>query len=152
MHDDDMALIRDELILKQVANFKPDAIVLQCGSDALLEDPQSRLALSNNAHWAVVAALKPLAPRFLVLGGGGYNPWSVGRCWTGVWATLAGHEIPERLNAPAEAVLRALKWEGQSRLKAPLEQWVTTLRDPDRNGPISTEIRSRLKTLSQSVN
>ena len=147
MNDDDTALIREELILPLIANFSPDAIVLQCGADALLEDPQSRLALSNNAHWAVVAALKPLAPRFLALGGGGYNPWSVGRCWTGVWATLAGHEIPDRLDAPAEAVLRALKWEGQSRIKTPPEPWVTTLRDPHRNGPLSDVIKSRLKSL-----
>ena len=29
----------------------------------------------------VVRALMGLAPRLIVLGGGGYNPWSVGRCW-----------------------------------------------------------------------
>ena len=76
------------------------------------EDPLSRLSLSNNAHWAVVAALRPLAPRLLVLGGGGYNPWSVGRLWTGIWAVLAGHEIPDRLPAEAEAVLRGLRLAG----------------------------------------
>jgi hypothetical protein len=50
-------------------------------------------------------------PRLLVLGGGGYNPWSVGRLWTGVWATLNGHEIPERLPQEGEEVLRALRWD-----------------------------------------
>ena len=147
MNDDEMAQIREGLLLPLIANFSPDAIVLQCGADALLEDPQSRLALSNNAHWAVVSALKPLSPRFLVLGGGGYNPWSVGRCWTGVWATLTGREIPDRLDGRAEAVLRDLKWEGQTRIKSPPEPWVTTLRDPARNGPVSDIIKSHLKTL-----
>jgi acetoin utilization protein AcuC len=29
--------------------------VLQCGADAVEEDPLSRLTLSNNAHWDVLA-------------------------------------------------------------------------------------------------
>ena len=148
MHDDDMARIREEMILPLVQNFAPDAIVLQCGADALLEDPQSRLALSNNAHWAVVASLKPLAPRYVVLGGGGYNPWSVGRCWTGVWATLAGHDIPERLPDAAQNVLRDLKWDGQSRVRIPPEHWITTLRDAPRGGAPSAEVKERIKTLT----
>ena len=43
----------------------------------------------------------------LVLGGGGYDPWSVGRCWAGVWATLAGQDIPDRCRRRREAVLAA---------------------------------------------
>jgi acetoin utilization protein AcuC len=35
--------------------FAPEAIVLQCGADAVEEDPLSRLSLSNNAHWACCA-------------------------------------------------------------------------------------------------
>jgi acetoin utilization protein AcuC len=148
LHDDDMALIRDALILPAVAGFRPDAIVLQCGADAVLEDPQSRLCLSNNTHWAIVAALRPLAPRYLVLGGGGYNPWSVGRLWTGVWATLAGAEIPDRLPMSAEAVLRALRWDGQKRFTGPPEAWTTTLRDPARYGPISDQVRADTASLA----
>jgi acetoin utilization protein AcuC len=60
------------------------------------EDPQAHLDLTNNAHWAVVKSLSGMAPRFLVLGGGGYNPWSGGRLGSGVWATLCGAEVPER--------------------------------------------------------
>jgi acetoin utilization protein AcuC len=147
-HDDEMALVRDRLILPAVAAFRPDAIVLQCGADGVREDPQARLGLSNNAHWAIVAALRPLAPRYLVLGGGGYNPWSVARLWTGVWGILAGEEIPDRLPPPAEAVLRAIRWEDQARVKLPPEPWVTTLRDPHRGGPPGEEVRSRLAALA----
>lgn len=149
MHDDDMAAILDQLIVPRVAEFKPDAIVLQCGADALKEDPQSRLALSNNAHWAVVAALRSLSPRYVVLGGGGYNPWSVGRCWTGVWAMLAGHEVPDHLPSEAKAVLAGLVWEGQKRFKQPEPHWVTTLRDAPRHGALSHDIQERLKILSE---
>ena len=74
---------------------------MQCGADAVEEDPLSRMSCSNRAHWRVVGALAAMTERFLVTGGGGYNPWSVGRLWTGVWAVLSGQEIPDRL--PPEA-------------------------------------------------
>jgi acetoin utilization protein AcuC len=144
LNDSEMALIREAAILPLVAGFAADAVVLQCGADAVEEDPLSRLALSNNAHWAVVAALRPLAPRYLVLGGGGYNPWSVGRLWTGVWATLAGAEIPDRLPLEAEAVLRGLRWDNHRRGRNPPEHWFTTLRDSPRDGAVRPEIRTRV--------
>lgn len=148
LHDDEMALIRDDMILPLVLGFRPDAIVLQCGADAVTEDPQSRLTLSNNAHWAIVAALRPLAYRYLVLGGGGYNPWSVGRLWTGVWATLNGHDIPDVLPPAAQGVLGALRWDGPIRQQHPEPHWNTTLRDAPRNGAIREEVRSYVQQLA----
>ncbi|WP_436399621.1 acetoin utilization protein AcuC [Roseobacter sp. S98] len=147
LNDTEMAFIREELILPKVAAFRPDAVVLLCGADGVEEDPLAHLSLSNNAHWAVVRALMGIAPRFLVLGGGGYNPWSVGRLWTGVWATLNGHDIPDRLPAEAENVLRALTFEGNRRGKNPPEHWFTTLRDAPRDGPVRDEIRERVAVL-----
>ncbi len=148
LNDTEMAHIRDTLILPAVTRFAPDAVVLQCGADAVLEDPQSRLALSNNAHWAVVAALGPLSPRYLVLGGGGYNPWSVGRLWTGVWATLNGHDIPGVLPGPAQDVLRALAWDRRGRPLAPEPHWLDTLRDPPRPGPVRDDVRVHTAALA----
>ena len=146
-HDGEMALVREALILPAVAGFRPDAVVLQCGADGVFEDPQSKLALSNNAHWAIVDGLRGMAPRYLVLGGGGYNPWSVGRLWTGVWGVLAGQEIPDRLPAPAQEVLAALRWEGAKRFAGPPADWVGTLRDAPREGPVGAEVRARLAAL-----
>ena len=150
LNDTEMAAIRDRLILPALVGFAPDAIVLQCGADAVSEDPLSRLTLSNNAHWAIVAALMALGcPRLLVLGGGGYNPWSVGRLWTGVWATLNGHDIPDHLPEAAQAVLRALVWEKPPQAgRSPPAHWFTTLRDAPRPGPIRTEVAERIATLA----
>lgn len=145
--DDGAAFARDEIILPVVAQFQPDAIVLQCGADAVLEDPQSRMAWSNRAHWAIVAALKTMAPRYLVLGGGGYNPWSVGRCWTGVWGTLNGHEMPDLLPSPAQNVLRSLVWDGQRRVKTPPEEWLTRLADEPRPLGVPEIVRARVAQL-----
>ncbi|MDD9726719.1 acetoin utilization protein AcuC [Roseovarius sp. SK2] len=144
-HDDDFALLRDEVLLPAVQDWRPEVIVLQCGADAVLEDPLARLALSNNAHWQVVTALKQMAPRLLVLGGGGYNPWTVGRLWSGVWATLNGFEIPDRLPERARSVLAALSWTRQ-RGDRP-DHLVETLRDTPRHGPVQNEIRRRVQVL-----
>lgn len=147
-NDSEMRAVLHGLILPRLAAFRPDALVLQCGADAVEEDPLSRLSLSNNAHWDAVAALRGAAPRVLVLGGGGYNPWTVGRLWTGNWAVLNGHEIPDRLPEEAEAVLRGLRWTGARAGKAPPEHWFTTLRDAPREGPVRGEVRERIAALA----
>jgi acetoin utilization protein AcuC len=140
-HDDELAYVLEAGILPTLEAFEPQALVLQGGSDAVAEDPLSRLELSNGALWRVVAGVAGLAPRLLVLGGGGYNPWSVGRAWTGIWATLNGHPIPERLPPAAEEVLRGLSWR-HSRGRNPPESWFTTLADPPRRGPVRTEVKT----------
>jgi acetoin utilization protein AcuC len=148
-NDSEMRAALEGLILPRLSAFRPEAVVLQCGADAVEEDPLSRLALSNNAHWAVVAAVKAAAPRLLVLGGGGYNPWTVGRLWAGNWAVLNGYEIPERLPAEAEAVLRGIVWTGARAGRAPPAHWMTTLRDAPREGEVRDEVRGRLRALAE---
>lgn len=148
LNDTEFRAILDGLILPRLAAFKPEAIVLQAGADALLEDPLSRLSLSNNAHVAALRAIRPLSPRLLLLGGGGYNPWSVGRCWTALWATLAGFDIPDRLPDAAADVLRALSWNGGARPR-PQEAMLTTLLDPPREGPLRPEVTDRLRHLAR---
>ncbi len=139
LNDSEMRVLLQRAILPLMAAHRPQAIFLQCGADALEEDPLSRLSLSNNAHWAVVGAVRDLAPRLIVTGGGGYNPWSVSRCWAGVWATLNGAPIPPHLPPAAEAVLRALRYN-RAAGRNPPEHWFTTLRDTPREGSVRPEI------------
>lgn len=147
-NDTEFRAVLHGLILPRLAAHRPQAIVLQAGADSLLEDPLSRLALSNRAYVQALTEIRPLAPRLLLLGGGGYNPWSVGRCWTALWATLAGLEIPDRLPEDAAAVLSALSWGGGTR-PAPDPHMLTTLLDPPRDGPIRAEITDRLAHLAR---
>lgn len=139
-NDSEMLWVLHEAILPIARHLRPQAIMLQCGADALEEDPLARLALSNNAHRAVVAAVGALAPRLIVLGGGGYNPWTVARCWAGVWGTLAGQVMPERLPPAAEAVLRGLTF-ARAAGRNPPEAWFTTLVDPPRRGVVRAVVR-----------
>jgi acetoin utilization protein AcuC len=148
-NDTEMRAVLNGLILPRVQAFAPDAIVLQAGADALLEDPLSRLCLSNRAYLEVLRGLRALSPRLLLLGGGGYNPWSVGRCWTALWGELLGQEAPERLPDAAQAVLGALTWGGGGR-PLPDALMLATLLDPPREGPLRREIRDRLAVLARA--
>ncbi len=148
-NDAEMSLILNELILPMIEKCAPEAIILQCGADAVEEDPQSHLSLSNNAHFEVVRNLKRLAPRLLVLGGGGYNPWSVGRLWTGVWGILNDCEMPDSLPNAAQEVLRALSFEGNRRGKNPPDHWFTTLQDAPRRGEIHPKTAADVAFLKQ---
>ncbi|MCA8879717.1 MAG: acetoin utilization protein AcuC [Rhodobacteraceae bacterium] len=147
-NDTEMAVLTDAVILRQVAAFRPDAVVLQCGADAILEDPMSRLAVSNNAHLDVLRGLRPLAPRLLVLGGGGYNPWSVGRLWTRVWGALNGWDAPDPLPPAARAVLSGLAWTGLRAGRRTEPHWFETLADRRREGPVRPEVRALVDELT----
>ncbi|MEQ6249299.1 acetoin utilization protein AcuC [Sulfitobacter sp. HNIBRBA3233] len=148
LNDSEMAYIRETLILPKVEAFAPDAIVFLCGADAVEDDPLAHLSLSNNAHWDILRGLMALgAPRLLVLGGGGYNPWTVGRLWAGVWAVLNGYDPATPLSPEAKQVLRALTFEGNRRGRNPPEHWFSTLRDPPREGAIRDEIIERVQYL-----
>ncbi|WP_420861050.1 acetoin utilization protein AcuC [Algirhabdus cladophorae] len=139
-NDTEAGAICEGVILPAVQSFGPDALVVQCGADALLEDPQSRLELSNLSYLEALRGLMPLSEHRLVLGGGGYNPWSVGRAWTAIWGLLSGQPAPVRLPAAAEAVLRGIEWSGNSRAKNPPEYLFTTLLDTPRRGPVRPQI------------
>jgi len=129
--DAQMARLRDEVALPAVRAFRPDAIVLQCGSDAVAADPQSRLSLSNNAYVDWVRTFLGLSPRTLITGGGGYNPWTVARTWTALWGVASGQELPRALSGAARDVLKALTWTRGGKPRAPDPEWTTTLLDPD---------------------
>ena len=143
-NDSEFAHVMHEAVLPLIERRRPQAIMLQAGADGLQEDPQAKLSLSNNTHRDVVRAVMDLSPRLVVLGGGGYNPWSVGRCWALIWGILNNHPIPDRLPPDAEAVLRGLRFD-HSVGRNPPEHWFTTLHDAPRTGPVRDEIRHLVK-------
>jgi acetoin utilization protein AcuC len=140
LNDSELRWLLEEAVLPEGARFAPDAVVVTCGTDALAGDPLSRLALSNVALWDAVEDVIGLARPAVVLGGGGYNPWTLARCWTGLWGRLAGHELPSRLPPPAQQILAALECDlvdEEDRQPA----WVTTLVDARNEGPVRAEVR-----------
>ena len=139
-NDSEFGYLMRHAVLPLIERRRPQAIMLQAGADGLEEDPLAKLSLSNNTHRAVVQAVMARATRLVVLGGGGYNPWTVGRCWALIWGTLNDYHIPDRLPAVAEAGLRSLRFD-RAAGRNPPEHWFTTLLDWPREGPVRAEIR-----------
>ncbi len=140
-NDSEMAFLFNDFILPLVENHGPEAIIIQTGADSLADDLMMELALSNRAHASVVKTLIRAAPRLLVLGGGGYNPCAVARCWAGIWAVVNDIEVPERLPEAGEAVLRELAQQHLSLGHKPPEHWFTTLADEPRTGKIRESVK-----------
>ena len=137
--DGELDVLMERVVMPLGRRFAPEVLVIQCGADALADDPLARLELSNRALGDAVARSVQRCGRVLVTGGGGYNPWSVARCWSGVWATLCGHAVPDGLDGPAEAVLRDFTWN-RAAGRNPPGRWFTTLADAPNVGPVRDEI------------
>ena len=149
-NDSELEYLLDAAVVPALEAFAPEALILQCGADALAEDPMSKLALSNRAYWSAVRRMRGLAPRMLVLGGGGYNPWAVARCWSGIWAVLNDLPIPERLPEGAESILREVEWS-HSLARNPPDAWFTTLADLPRPGPVRGEVRALARPMRHAA-
>jgi acetoin utilization protein AcuC len=139
-NDSELRWLLDEVVLPAGAAFSPDALVITCGTDALAGDPLSRMALSNGALWDAVDGLIRLAGPAVVLGGGGYNPWTLARCWTGLWGRLSGRRFPDALPPEAQLVLADLQCDlvDDEDLKC---EWFKALADAPNEGPARTEVR-----------
>lgn len=61
--------------------YRPTAIVLQCGADSLAGDRLGCFSLSSKGHGECVNFVKDFNVPTLILGGGGYTPRNVARCW-----------------------------------------------------------------------
>jgi acetoin utilization protein AcuC len=138
-HDAELAALLGVKILPLIRAFAPDGLIILPGADALADDPMSKLELSNNAIWDAVRAVMPLAPRLAVFGGGGYNPFSLARCWAGVWAVLNDIDIPERLSPDAQSLLRPVEYF-RAAGRNPPARWFETLRDPAASAPVRAQI------------
>lgn len=77
--------------------FKPDVLVTQLGMDTHFNDPITHLRLTVEGHARVVGELGRLAPRWLALGGGGYDMAAVARGWSLDYGVMMGIEWPDAI-------------------------------------------------------
>ena len=139
LNDSELEFLLEAAVLPLAARLRPEAVVLTCGADALAGDPLSAMALSNVALWDAVERLCAAAPAAVVLGGGGYNPWTVARYWAGLWGRLSGRPIPKALPPEASILLQPLSCDliDDDEVR---EEWRTTLSDAPNPGPVRREI------------
>lgn len=143
-NDSELEILFGELVLPLAKRAAPDAVVITCGADALVGDPLSSMALSNGALWAVVEQLVAVTPVAVVLGGGGYNPWTVARYWTGLWGRLSGRSIPASLPQAARSILSALRCDLVDDEDV-RDDWLTALGDAPNHGPVRPQIAALLE-------
>lgn len=55
LRDSEFDLIIDEIVIPVGRRYGAEVVVLQCGADALADDPLSRMELSNGAIWRAVS-------------------------------------------------------------------------------------------------
>lgn len=144
--DDELAYIMSEAVRPLAEGFAPDGVVVCCGADGLTGDPLSTMNLSNQALWAAVMNAVAHAGPAVVVGGGGYNPWTVARCWTGLWGTIAGLELPATLPSSAQQILQELECDliDEEDVEA---EWLTTLVDAPSPGPVRNEVKEAVRAV-----
>ena len=144
--DSELDWLMQNAVIPLGERFQPQAVVITCGADALEGDPLSKLALSNTCLWGAVEALAGLCKSSVVLGGGGYNPWTVARCWAGLWGRLSDRVIPMDLPPESSCLLSGLNCDlvdDDDRLPV----WTRSLVDPRHDGPV----RDRIKSIGEAV-
>lgn len=138
-NDSELDFLVENAVRPLAAAFDPDALVVTCGADGLAGDPLSRLALSNVGLWRAVEKLVADHPRAVVLGGGGYNPWTVVRGWAGLWGRLSGRDMPAALPRDVRDYLAGLSCDLVDEDEVP-EAWLSTLADAPNEGPLRPQV------------
>jgi len=102
-----------EVVPLLIERFRPDIVVGQLGVDSFRTDPLAHLNYTTNGFFEVVGKIKELSPRWIALGGGGYEITNVARAWTLAWAIMNNVAAPDKLaDDLPEAFLKRYLLEG----------------------------------------
>lgn len=140
-NDSELEFLMERWLLPALDDFRPDALVITCGADALVGDPLSRLELSNIALQKAVLELIACAPRAVALGGGGYNPWTTVRAWAGLWARIAGRAIPETTPPDVAELFRGFECDLVDDEEFD-PRWIECLDDAPNESPVRDAVRA----------
>ncbi|MFP4560307.1 MAG: acetoin utilization protein AcuC [Thiohalorhabdus sp.] len=110
-HDADYDALFTALWPRVLADFLPDVVVLEPGTDAIGGDPLGKLEITTQQFLRIVERIHRDSPRLLVLGGGGYHPLLLARAWAGVWGILSGRDLPEAIPEAGQALLAGVEWD-----------------------------------------
>jgi len=90
----------EEIVPPLIDAFQPDLVVTQLGVDTFYNDPLTKLNLSIHCFEKVIRRIKEIAPRWVALGGGGYDISNVARAWSLAWAVMNDVELKDELPEP----------------------------------------------------
>jgi len=86
-----------EIVPALVDKFRPDIVVSQLGVDSFSTDPLTHLNYSHKGFCEVLKKIKEISPRWVALGGGGYDVSNVAKAWTLAWGIMNGVDIPDEI-------------------------------------------------------
>lgn len=145
-NDSELDYLVEQAILPLAGEVGAEALVICCGADCLAGDPLSTMMLSNVALWRAVDQLRDLGLPTVVVGGGGYNPWTVTRYWTGLWGRISGQALRDTLPQQAVDMLSSMECDLVDEEDVD-EAWFTTIEDRPNPGPV----REAVKSLAGSI-
>lgn len=87
----------EEIVPPLLHAFQPDLVVTQLGVDTFFNDPLTKLNLSIHCFEKIIRRLKEIVPRWVALGGGGYDISNVARAWALAWAVMNDVELKDDL-------------------------------------------------------
>ncbi|XP_072934455.1 histone deacetylase 8-like isoform X2 [Epargyreus clarus] len=79
------------------SKFLPDAIVVQCGADALAHDPHGGASMTTDGYCKCLKHVLDKRKPTILLGGGGYKHTNAARLWTTLLALVTGDELDENI-------------------------------------------------------
>ena len=85
----------DEIVPPLIEKYEPEIIINQFGVDGHYQDPLVDLSLTTKTYEQISSKMHKLAHKvcdgkYLILGGGGYEPKNVARCWAVMFVTVSG--------------------------------------------------------------
>ena len=117
--DQEYLWVFNQVVPPLIRSFAPDVLVTQMGTDALAEDPLTKLILTRGGYADLCLALRRLGLPWLAFGGGGYHLETTAACWTialeimltGAWSgdQTSASEIDDAIMARLEETAAALK-------------------------------------------
>ena len=146
INDSEFAYLVEQVIVPLAETRPADALVICCGADCLGGDPLSTMELSNTVLWDTVDRLVEFDVPTVIVGGGGYNPWTLTRYWAGLWGRVSGRAFPEQLPAAAVELLRGMECDLVDDEDID-EAWFAHMADSPYPGPV----RDAIKSLADSI-
>ncbi|CEF63715.1 Histone deacetylase 2 [Strongyloides ratti] len=95
--DENYKSIFEPVMDKVMERFNPSVVVLQCGADSLQGDKLGTFNLTLHGHGNCVKYFRNKNVPLMLLGGGGYTPKNVARCWANETAIAIGEVLPNEI-------------------------------------------------------
>ena len=90
-----------ETVPRLIESYSPDVLVTQLGVDSHANDPLTHLLMTIQGFTRVVEYCDSWGiPKWVALGGGGYDLQAVARAWTSAYGIMIGQNLPDVIPQP----------------------------------------------------